>query len=318
MQSNTPIGDTSNTETYTLYTGQGVQYTPDFSSRDGINEFFINVTRGYFNNHIDALKEIISSTSITDSKSYRAILEGLKQIFSNVGGSSGVEEVLQIKFSEKLDLTQIEIDQLQLLELLLEARLLDNGLMDDKLQEFARTLDIDEIVKQAESIETILTNTADTVHRRYLYDDVFDVLHRTGILDLHPEILEEIVQKTDFSSYGSMRLNASLVSAFANLAADGFEFDSEVLLATLDNLIDKAIDTANDVELGQFLRTAILDGHTNRTQKVFDALIARYETNPEGHKHIPLQIETILSAMESRGVTPPSITPPMAIPQAIR
>ena len=292
MQSNTPIGDTSNTETYTLYTGQGVQYTPDFSSRGGINEFFINVTRGYFNNHIDALKEIISSTSITDSKSYRAILEGLKQIFSNVGESSEVEEVLQIKFSEKLDLAQIEIDQLQLLELLLEARLLDNGLMDDKLQEFARTLDIDEIVKQAESIETILTNTADTV--------------------------EEIVQKTDFSSYGSMRLNASLVSAFANLAADGFEFDSEVLLATLDNLIDKAIDTANDVELGQFLRTAILDGHTNRTQKVFDALIARYETNPEGHKHIPLQIETILSAMESRGVTPPSTTPPMAIPQAIR
>ena len=318
MQPNTPIGDTSNTETYTLYTGQGVQYTPDFSSRDGINEFFINVTRGYFNNHIDALKEIISSTSITDSKSYRAILEGLKQIFSNVGESSEVEEVLQIKFSEKLDLAQIEIDQLQLLELLLEARLLDNGLMDDKLQEFARTLDIDEIVKQAESIETILTNTADTVHRRYLYDDAFDVLHRTVILDLYPEILEEIVQKTDFSSYGSMRLNASLVSAFANLAADGFEFDSEVLLATLDNLIDKAIDTANDVELGQFLRTAILDGHTNRTQKVFDALIARYETNPEGHKHIPLQIETILSAMESRGVTPPSITPPMAIPQAIR
>ena len=56
--------------------------------------------------------------------------------------------------------------------------------MDDKLQEFARTLDIDEIVKQAESIETILTNTADTVHRRYLYDDAFDVLHRTVILDL--------------------------------------------------------------------------------------------------------------------------------------
>ena len=184
-----------------LFRSQGVQYTPDFSSRDGINEFFINVTRGYFNNHIDALKEIISSTSITDSKSYRAILEGLKQIFSNVGESSEVEEVLQIKFSEKLDLAQIEIDQLQLLELLLEARLLDNGLMDDKLQEFARTLDIDEIVKQAESIETILTNTADTVHRRYLYDDVFDVLHRTGILDLHPEIWEEIVQKTDFYRY---------------------------------------------------------------------------------------------------------------------